>query len=240
MSYAFDLTKRQADRVLLQALRTQTRLEIEPRGWQGEPPICGALKSIDANLLSIELDRDARPLPLSALVGAFCDVQTVLSDQVYTFGTCVLHVYDATTPRRLVLAVPESVQVCNRRQFVRRPAPQTSIVHIVLPHFSEPCTGELCSASGNGMACRVARDLEDEFLIGEPAQTRFELPGLEEFFDLPTIICNKTPSSDGNGLVVGLQFDLDDDNPGQRQAIERLRAFLCSATAITSETEGDA
>ncbi len=240
MSYAFDLTKRQAERVLQQAQRMQARLEIEPRGWQSEQPICGALKSIDANLLSIELDRDARQLSLSSLVGAFCDVRTVLSDQVYNFGTCVLHVYDATTPRRLVLAVPESVQVCNRRQFVRRPAPQTSVVHILLPGLSEPCMGELCSASGNGMACRVARELEDEFLIGEPAQARFELPGLEGFFDLPTIICNKTPSSDGNGLAVGLQFDLDDDNAGQRQAIERLRAFLCTTTTITTETEGEA
>ena len=240
MSYAFDLRQRQARRVLEQALRTQVRLDIEPRGWNDDASLNGALSSIDANLLTIALDRNQPEMALSRLVGAFCDVQTVLSDQVYFFGTCILHVYDASMPRRLVLAVPETIQVGNRRQFVRRAAPQTSIVYLRLPKQPEPCMGELCSASGNGMACRVSRDLDGEFLIGEPVNVRFELPGLPESFNLDATICNKTPSGDGNGLVVGLQFDnVDDESPDQRRAVERLRAFLCNAEAITTEPEGD-
>jgi hypothetical protein len=237
MFYAFDLTQRQANRVLTQAQRSGARIEIEPRNWAEDEPISGGLKSVEPNVLAIDLDEDGRDLPLAALVGAFCDVSMVLSGQLFYFASCVLQVHCATPPYRVVLAAPTTIQVGNRRQFVRRALNQPSVVRLRPPGEPGEQTAELCNASGSGLACRVGRELDDELFIGDPIRVRFQLPGLPELFDLDAIICNKTPTADRNGLIVGVKFDLESPDENQRRLMDRLRAFICNAPTL-AEPEG--
>ena len=85
MIVGMDLTLRQANRVLEQAVKCGATLTIEPRVWDDEEPLCGTVAARDANLLRIDLHDNGRERALTGLVGAFCDVQTVLSSQLYIF-----------------------------------------------------------------------------------------------------------------------------------------------------------
>lgn len=235
MLYALDLTQRQAKRVLEQALRTKAPLSIEPRNSPDDRPICGRLKSIDGNLLYLDLSDDAGETNMTGLIGTFCDVQTILSEQIYLFASCVLDVYDTTAPRSLVLALPDSIQVGNRRRFVRRTLARSSTVEVTTDEAGEPCQADLCNLGGNGLACRISKEMDSFLLIGEQVRIRFDVPGLPDIIDVAAIVCNKTPTGDHNAMLVGLQFDLSEGDPAEAQAIERLRIFLCDATTTHEE-----
>lgn len=237
MLYALDLTNRQTKRVLEQALRSNARFQIEARNAPDGPPLSGRLVSIDGNLMTVELDDDGRARPTPTLVGVFCDVQTVLSDQIYLFCTCIMDVIEAGPPRRIVLAIPDSVQVWNRRKFLRRTLARSARVELSTEDMQEPCSAELSNLSGNGLACRVNKDLDGTLLIGEPARARFSLPGIPEQFDLPSVICNKTTTGDGGSLIVGLEFEMDELSEPELDLIERLRAYLCESPTPITDTE---
>lgn len=237
MLYALDLTSRQTKRVLEQALRGKSRLAIEPRNRPEEPPISGRLTAVEGNLMTVELDDDGRVIPGVSLVGVFCDVQTILSDQIYLFCTCIMEVLDVTVPRRIVLALPDGIQVWNRRRFLRRSITRSTRVELTCDDLNESCTAELTNVSGNGLACRVPKDSDGVLLIGERARARFNVPGIPEAFDLPTVICSKTTTGDGGSLIVGLQFDFDDLSEPELELIERLQAFLCDAPGSNADAE---
>ena len=238
MLVTFDLTSRQAARVLAQALRNAATLTLEPRIWPDGPVLRAKLTARNGNLLTVELE-DARDEPaLATLVGVFCDVQTVLSGHLYLFSTCVVDVAENLVPPRLLLATPYELQLVNRRRLERRLLAQPSPVQMSTEANTQPPMGELLDISGDGLACRVPRaDLEDVLLVGDAIRVSFELPGHGGFFDLPALICNKAASDGDEYMTVGLQFDRSDD-PAARDALYRLRGIVCGEVAGTTESEG--
>lgn len=237
MLYALDLTQRQTRRVLEQALRGRALVDIEPRTLADDDPIRGRLTAIDGNLLSIELDDDGREISAADIVGTFCSVQTALSERLYFFEACALDLYDACVPRRILLSAPDSIQVGNRRKFIRQHPVLSATVEIDIVASPEFCAGELYNISGNGLACRVAGEMDGALLIGDPVHVRFTVPGLHAEFDLAAIICAKTPAASNEAIILGLQFCPNETNAQEMRAIEELRCFLSDATAFGDTRE---
>lgn len=229
-----DLNSRQCARALQQALRMQAEVRIEPRIWTAGEQLTGTLAGRDGSVLRIDL---SGPLPhaISGLPGAFCDIEMVLSGQMYVFSTCVLDALDAQSPPRLLLALPEAVQVANRRRYLRRAPDRGVPVSIRVDEPGASFVGELANISPDGMACRVQREEVDPvLLVGDTVRLVFEIDE-EGPYDLQATVCNKGADEDRTLLLAGFEFDSRD--PQTREMVTRIRAALFSAAPGASETD---
>lgn len=231
-----DLTARQCARVIEQALRQQCAIEIEPRTWPQGSILRGAIAARERTVVRVDLADGEMQFPLGNLVGAFCDVRMILSGQMYHFSTCIVDVLDMTTPRRLLLATPECIQVANRRRFIRQAPDSSVMVSIRVDEPGATHVGELANIGPDGLACRVNREEVDPVLmIGDSVRLVFEIPGDDESYDLFAAVCNKGACDDRAQLVVGFEFDHQD--PNTRSTLQRLRAVLFNAAPGTSEAD---
>jgi hypothetical protein len=235
---AIDLTQRQAARVLEQAVRTHARVEIEARSREGI--ICGTLAERHDHLLCIHLHDQGRDWPLAGLLGAFCDVKTVLSGHLYVFSTCIVDVADQIAPQRMFLEPPGAVQVVNRRKFDRKNSQEAIEVQFWPPGAPQPIVGRLCNIGLGGLGCRGPRaELEDLLLIGEQIRITFQLPEAPEIFDLMAVICVKTAAGDGQNLDVGLEFPLATHNDPAAPNLVQLRTVLARSYAQDTNPEAE-
>lgn len=176
MLATIDLTQRQAARVLAQALRTRVRLEIESRSREGT--ISGSLAGAENSTLCVELHDHGVDTPLAGQIGSFCDIRAVLSGHLYLFSTCIVDVLESTVPQRLLLAIPDTVQIVNRRQFNRTIAQEHIALHLWPGGTQHPFVGTLTDIGPAGLGCQMPRrDLEHLLLIDDEVRVRFQLPG---------------------------------------------------------------
>ncbi len=240
MQLAIDLTPRQAARVLEQALRAQAGLEIEPRNLPGDEPLHGKLVGREGELLSVEILSGKLALPPSVLIGAFCEVRTALSGELYLFTTCVFDALESSTPTRLLLVIPEVIQVANRRQFERTNATVASQVRVWTAGQQTPFVGLLANVSADGLACNLPEVALDETLsLDDELRVSFELAGFDEIFELPAVACNKTLTRDQQQLSLGLKFNVRSDDPLAQRALQRLRAALFQLMANFTDMDGE-
>jgi hypothetical protein len=239
MMSALDLTPRQAARVLEQALRNRADLELEQRGGSGDRTLRGRLVAREAGLLSVELHDEDRALTLATLVGAFCDVRTVLSGELYLFSTCIVDVSDASVPQRVLLAVPSAVQVANRRRFERKSPGSWAQARLAGGPLGAPQLAPILSISAAGLACRVLQpQLDEVLLIGDEILVGVRLPGHAEFFELRATVCNKSLPHDKSYLDLGLEFSPDPGDPRSQHVLQRLQDVLCDIGTDTT-TDGE-
>jgi len=235
---ALDLTPRQAARVLNQAVRGRTKLELEPRPEAARALLWGTLVGSEPEVLRVDLHDREHETPLAGLIGAMCDVRTCLAGQLYLFSTFVLDANDGTVPHRLTLAAPETIQVANRRRHTRLTPLEPVPVRLGVGGTLKPVLAELANIGPRGLGCRVsAGDDAGLFYIGDPVAVEFALPWNSDLFALSAVICNKGPSSEPTHVLVGLEFSASD--AAARAALERLRAALLSETARLCEPGGE-
>jgi len=240
MQLAIDLTPRQAARVLEQALRARATLEIEPRNLPEGEPLRGKLVGREGELLSVQMLDEKFGLPLSVLMGAFCEIRTVLSGELYLFTTCVLDAILDSSPGRVLMVIPETIQVANRRQFERTNVTVASQVRVWTGAPHAPSVGLLANVSAEGLACNLPGTALDEALsLGDHLRVSFELAGFDGLFELPATVCNKTLTGDRQQLSLGLKFDVRSDDLGARRALQRLRAALFQLMANFTDMDGD-
>ena len=240
MQLAIDLTPRQAARVLEQALRARADFEIEPRNLPEGEPLHGKLLGREGELLAVQVRDALVAVPLSVLIGAFCEVRTVLSGELYTFSTCVLDVVDDPPPRRLLLVIPETIQVTNRRQFERTSATVASQVRLWVGSQTAPAVGLLANVSADGLACNLpGTDLDTVLALGDELRVQFELAGFDGAFELSAVHCNKLLTRDKQQLSLGVKFNVRPDCPADRQALKRVRAALLELMANTMDMDGE-
>ncbi|MCK4343116.1 MAG: PilZ domain-containing protein [Phycisphaerae bacterium] len=238
MLVALDLTARQAARVLAQALQTHAKLEIEPRPEYFESPLWGRLESRVQDLLIVHLVDAGREFPLAALIGAMCDVRTIMSGQFYMFTTVIVDTGEGTAPRRLCLAVPDAIQVANRRRHTRKNPIEPVPVRLTLPGVGEPFVGHLANIGRGGLGCRVLqRELDELLLIGNEVRLEFMLPWMSRVYSLPSEVCSKTLSHDKDHLLVGFEFCAPD--AAAQATLELLRSVLDNETQRLTEIDGE-
>ena len=238
MLVALDLTPRQAARVLYQAVRDRTKLELEPRPEAARTLLWGTLVGNRPEVLQVDLHDQEHEQPLAGLIGAMCDVRMCVAGQLYLFSTFVLEVSDGTVPHRLTLAAPETIQVANRRRHARLSPLEAVPVRLGVGGTMKPVLAELANIGPRGLGCRIGAG-EDAglFYIGDPVAVEFALPWSSEVFALSAVICNKGPSSEPAHVLVGLEFSAED--AAARAALERLRTALLSETARLCEAGGE-
>ena len=240
MLLTIDLTPRQAARVLEQAVRAQADFEIEPRNLPEDEPLHGKLLGREGELLAVQACEEQLEIPLNILIGAFCEIRMELSGELYNFTTCVLDVVERPDSKKVLLVIPETIQVANRRQYERTNATVASQVRIWAGTQTAPSVGLLANVSAEGMGCNLPGTAMDEVLaLGDSVRVSFELAGFDEVFDLPSVICNKSLLLDKQQLFLGMQFEVSPDNAAGLQALQRLRAALFELTVNTSDLDGD-
>jgi len=239
MQLAIDLTPRQAARVLEQALRARVELEIEPRCFPEDKPFIGLLSGREGELLDVAIPRLHPRVAIRALIGAFCEIQMTLSGELYNFTTCVFDIHEKDDARRLLFTIPEFIQVRNRRQFERTDATVASQVRLWLKGQPAPSVGLLANVSADGLACTLpGTGLDKDLVLGDELQVAFELAGFDEQFALPTILHNKDLTKDKSQLVLGMQFNVQAENPNEQDALERLRAALYELMTNSTDMDG--
>ncbi|MBK9118341.1 MAG: PilZ domain-containing protein [Phycisphaerales bacterium] len=236
MVVVLDLTARQAARVLAQAVHTRAKLELEPRPEQCSELLWGTLAGRQDEALQIDLhDCDHVPA-LDLLVGAMCDVRTILSGQLCMFSSYFLEVQSSRVPRRLTLAVPSAIQVANRRRFARRNPTEPVPVRLTLGSQHPPYVAILANIGPQGLGCRVvSRELDDLLLIGDELQIEFVLPWCSDLFTLPAAVCSKTPCGEEGHMIVGLEFV----SQGHEGTVARIAAAIDDEAARLSERGGE-
>lgn len=239
MQAVIDLNERQLRRVLEQALRSQSLVELEPR-TRSDCVLCGTFRDRTDDALRIRLDEQAEHLELYELLGAYVDARLIMSGQLYLFSTCLVDVVEQDGQRDLIIVEPYAMHVANRRRYERRTLAEFAQVRLWAENAQSPYFGELCNVSGEGLACRMVRGASDDaLLIGDLVRVSFDLPGPGESFTLPGILCTKAPSKDGHQMIVGIEFETEPADPVTRLAMDRLRAVLCRLTTGVAEKEGD-
>lgn len=242
MLTTIDLTPRHAARLLEQAVRSRVRLDIEPQSWPDGESLRGTLWRREGNLLYVDLDESKGKTEgsLLNLIGAFAEIRTTLGGHVFLFSTCVLDVIEEAGPPRLVLAVPESLQVGNRRRYERTNATVASQVRIWTDKTSPASVGLLMNIGPEGLAAQfVGPGLGDGALVGDEVSVSFELAGFEESYRLPAVVCSKTMSSDKAILSIGLQFVKDTADPQAQQSLQQLAAILNELMSDFTAQEGN-
>ena len=234
MLVALDLTGRQAARALAQAVRSRTKLEIDPRPESWDDLLWAGLVGRQDELLNVVLHDQAHQSPLTNLIGATCDVRTVISGQLYLFSTFIVEAADQVVPARLALAVPDAIQVANRRHMERKAPDEAVPVRLGVAGSQQPFVVELANISAGGVACRVPPgELVELLLIGDEVHVEFVLPWSGELFALPATVCGKTPCPGREHQLVGFEFVSRTEGP-QAADLVRLRASLLSQTARLS------
>lgn len=229
MLTTIDLTPRHAARILEQAVRCRSRLDLEPTAWNDGQTIRGTLWRREGNLLTVDLDqRNGRPEgSMLHLIGAFCDIRTMLQGHAFVFSTCVLDVIEGTDPVKLIIAVPESMQLTNRRRFERTNATVASQVRLWIDEQSPATVGLLVNIGPEGLAAQfVGAGLADAVMVGDTVRVSFEVAGFEESYKLPSVVCTKSLSTDNTILSVGVQFNRDTGDLRVDQSLRQLQAIL--------------
>lgn len=236
MLVTLDLTARQAARVLSQAVHTHAKLEIEPRPESCSALLWGGVVGREQDLLQVDLYESGRTVAIAALIGAMCDVRTILSGQLCIFTTFIADANPNVVPPRILLAMPETIQVANRRRFARKTTTEPVPVHVSIPGLQSPVVAVLANIGPNGIGCRIVDPgPDDPLFIGDELEVEFVLPWSDEVFTLSACVCAKTPRKEEGHLVVGLEFV-----PRDKQAVlDRLRTALSEQTARLTETDGD-
>lgn len=239
MLVTLDLSVRQAARVITQAVRTRAKLEIEPRPDFPFEPLWGIVASRDQDVLSVELLNARGEAPIRALIGAMCDARTILSQQLYMFETAVVDVSECTAPIRILLTVPATIRVANRRRFSRRSPVETVPIRLVPQGATQPIIGVLTDLSRNGVGCRVPRaGAEELMLIGERLDAEFTLPWSKTIYALSSIVCSKSACQGSDEMSLGIEFS--PVGAAQQATLDLFRSMLETEHERLLDTEAGA
>lgn len=233
-----ELTRRQASRLLEHALRARAAADLEPRVMDDQTPLKVRFAAREGNMLVFELDTQcAAPAPLG-IIGAFCEVRTMLEGEAFLFSTCVLDVVDSSAPPRIMLAVPSLIQVANRRRFERTSASVASAVRLIVDGQLIESVGLMSNISADGLGCSVAaEDFDDLLLLGDAIRVRFEIAGFDDEFEIGAAVCSKTLSKDRTNLALGLEFQVGEGDSAGAESLVNLRRVLLELMTDANRSE---
>ncbi len=238
MLMALDLNSQQTARVMARAVRAHAKLELEPHPDVSPNLIWATLEAASGECLTLRLfDGERGALP-PRFIGANCEIRTVLNGLLYLFSSSVLDVRQAGGAIQVLMSPPSIMHVVNRRRYVRK-APVDPVKIMLKPAGAgdSAVEGELWNIGVNGLACRIARRVSDEFIfIGDSLTLQFMLPWNADSFDLRAIVCSKNNTHDPDFVVLGVEFATDAVAEQQHQ-LEHLRYLVAEETDRLLELE---
>ncbi|MBI5866280.1 MAG: PilZ domain-containing protein [Planctomycetes bacterium] len=239
MTGGLELTTRQANRLLQQAIRSRCELRIVPRFFDEGDSLSCRLVSSEGAIIHVELPGSSADAIPSGLIGAFCDAWTVVAGQTAYFTTCVLDALEHPGGSHLKLALPEAMQIDNRRRFERTNATIATDVSVLVSENGPPIAGLMTDISPRGMGCSFPAGAVDDLLfVGETVRLEFEFAGNDERYSLPVSVCTKTAQPERDQLAVGFEFVKQPPNAKDVLSLQRLRNILNAIFADAIRTEG--
>ncbi len=221
-----------SSRTLEGAIRTQSQVVLEFPAYPNQS-VNGFLISGDQKAILLEIT--GRPsLNPADLVNATCHVR-LYSDQRYEFASEVTAAPQWGETRSLALTRPATLNVLERRRFVRAKLAPSSKVTLewMTNGESHRHTASLLNISADGLACRIEDAVAGALEGAASLRARFDLPGGARTFRLTADVSNRTPAS-GEHTILGLQFRR---TPDQAPQLEALKESLGRYTDVNREAE---
>jgi hypothetical protein len=239
MLLSLELTARQAERVLEHARRSAARLELAPRSLPDSVRLRGALQGREGAMLVVDLDNAGAGVDVLALIGACCDVQMQLEGDLYQFSAAIMDIPDHGPAGRLLVSLPESIQVVNRRRWERTKAHVLAPARVFNPADGVELVGHLVDVSAGGLGVHLPGLIGDqELYVGDPVVVRFELPEVTPPFELPGVVCGKLAHPGEQHFVLSVEFATEPGPAAAERDLERLRAALFEMTIDLSQADG--
>lgn len=221
-AFAIDMNRTQSHRIIEHALRVRAEVSVWPCTQADERPVAGPLAGrTDAGLV-IQATHDSAPLPL---VSAYCEAGFRLDDARFMFSTHIIHVAQDENACRLEIALPDSIQVLQRRRYQRRELRGNATIKIAPPNGAArgAIAAALLNIGPGGLACRCDRASADRFGIDAPVRVSFALREGNMAFEFDAHIRGKTSGAEPEHLILAVAFA---PNSEQREDIERLTEAL--------------
>lgn len=229
MLAVFDLSSRQAARVLEQALRSRSTLILEPRSRTDGLALRVSLAGRDENRLIAALDHAPDVLELLELVGVCCDARLSISGNLYLFDCSILDVREDSST--LIITTPDAIQLVNRRRFNRTEVAIACQVRIWTNPDEPPSVGLVSNLSVEGLGVDVpGKDIDERLLVGDVIRVSVELPGFDESFQMPATVCSKKVDNEQGQVSVGLEFYVPEGATTAQQTLQRYQAALIDLT----------
>lgn len=191
------------------------------------------LKEMGAHRLSVQVMQDARPYPVNILVGQPVGISIKYRYGKVVFDTAVEDFeQQGTGPARIVLTIPDRVEIVERRSYFRVNVPASLKVNITLWHRNHQgderkppenyWQGKLVDISAGGLQAVVDNSLNPDFTKGQFVTMRFTPLPYEQPIMFNAQIRNTLPTANSDGVCLGMQIVGLEASPEGRQTLRRL------------------
>jgi c-di-GMP-binding flagellar brake protein YcgR len=191
------------------------------------------LKEMGAHRLSVQVVQDAKPYPVNIRIG-----QPVGVSIKYRYGKVVFDTLvedfeqQGREPARIVLTIPDRVEIIERRSYFRVNVPASLKVNVTLWHRShlgderKPpenyWQGKLVDISAGGLQAVVDNSLNPDFTKGQFITLRFTPLPYEQPIMFSAQIRNTLSTANSDGVCLGMQIVGLEASPEGRQTLRRL------------------
>jgi hypothetical protein len=194
------------------------------------------LTELGASRLNIQLLTGKRPQPTNIQIDQPVGISLKYRYGKFIFETKVTDFEpssDPTSGGKVILAVPDRIEVVQRRSYFRVDVPKSLKVNVMLWHrcSSEETEraipenywqGKLIDISAGGFQVAIVREKKTDFKIGQFLGVRFTPMPYETPLMFNAQIRNTLPTADDKSLCLGLQIVGLEASPEGRQVLARL------------------
>jgi len=194
------------------------------------------LINLGANRLNIQLFQTEKPRPINIQVDQPVGISLKYGYGKFIFETKVIALEpspDVANGGTIVLAVPDRIEIVQRRSYFRVDVPKALKVNVLLWHRS--CEAgdtntppdaywhaRLVDISAGGAQIAVDTDQKPDFKKGQFVSLRFTPMPYETPLMFNSQIRNILPTVDGKSICLGLQIVGLEASPEGRQVLQRL------------------
>jgi hypothetical protein len=209
----------------------------------------GPLTNLGANRLNIQLLPSKKPHPINIQVNQPVGISLKYGYGKFIFETKVIGLepsQEATSGGTILLAVPDRIEIVQRRSYFRVEVPQSLKVNVMLWHrhpkdgnsksekeyLETPdkcrvssdryCQGKLVDISAGGAQIAVDAGQTQDFKKGQFIGLRFTPMPYETPVMFDAQIRNILPTADNKSICLGLQIVGLEASPEGRQVLQRL------------------
>ncbi|NLX06772.1 MAG: PilZ domain-containing protein [Phycisphaerae bacterium] len=224
--YSYELGEKQSSRVLEQAVRVHSPVWAEAIDHTHLQSASGKMLKAEETVVYLKVNSETPEMD-HAMPGQYYQLVISLDDQRYLTVSDLVEVQTSTEGPVMVFSRPRSIQVLQRRRYVRSVPSQSYPVYLRSEtedrNQDKPVLGQIRDISVSGMSIRLPGDADSNLFIGDVVQLRFSLSVREPEFVTRAAICHKQMDTEKAELVTGVEFVPESQDPNFQS---RLRGML--------------